>query len=99
MGRHWRHCSDEAEADAAPGVYVQTRDRSKGVAGVVVEADAIRIDVEEAKGRSGWSRVVRGKNQGVTGGAVTAKPRGPVGAKEQPWARQGRQGGGVPRAA
>lgn len=99
MGRHWRHSSDEAEADAAPGVYVQNRDCSKVVDGVVMETDAIRIDIEEAKGRPEWSRVVRGKNQGVTGGAVRAKPRGPVGGKEQPWARQGRQGGGVPRAA
>lgn len=34
--------------------------------------------------------MVRGENQGVVGGASRAKPRGPVGGKEQPLARQRR---------
>lgn len=93
--------ADEAVADAAPGAYVQNRDCSKGVDDVVMELDAIKIDIEEAKGRLGWSRVLRGKNHGVVSGAVRAKLRGwcgqrgwsrrvegPVGGEEQPLARQ-----------
>lgn len=73
---------EEAVADAAPGVFVQNRDCGQGVGDVVMPIDAVRIAVKEAKGSSGCSRVVRGKNQGAISGAVRAKPRGPVGVKE-----------------
>lgn len=78
--------ADEAVADAAPGAFVQHRDCSKGMDGVVVELDAIRIDTEEVKGSLGLGRVMRGKNQGVVNGAVRAKPNGWCGRGG--WSRQ-----------